>query len=214
MSQYHLKRVAKGERVTADWANSIVDVVSQVRDAVARVERALYERVEALVELTSDLSMGGSANAKVLWRDGDPNTWKDGATHEITIYDAVGKLEAVAGDRFIARYMKQPGIWVALGNASGQTPTSSSASSSVSEWPNVIAFQLDDTLEETDTSTTVTRTHFWSGNSDNPVQLSGVITLINPLIGGFGFAGEEDAGGIAIYSGRPGFYIIFNMECP
>lgn len=214
---YHFKPVSPGEPVTADWANSLVAMINSLSSEVIRLrsllDAHLYQRLDALVELTSDLSMGGQANAKVLCRDTDPNTWTDAATREITVYDAIGNLEATAGSRFIARYLRQQGIWIVLGNAGGSAaPPTTSSTSSVS-WPNVITFQLDDTLAETDSSTVVTRTHFWSGNSDDPIELAGPITLTNPQAGEFTFSGEEDAGGIAIYSGTPGYYIILNMEC-
>jgi|GEM_PF-1316073 len=213
---YFFQSVRPGQSITADWANSLVAKIASLEGQISALQTALrdslYHRLDAVVELTNDLSMGGSANAKVLRRDGDLNTWKDAATREITVYDAVGNIEAKAGERFIARYLKQQGIWVVLGGTGGQSSPGSSSSSSVSEWPQVIVFQLDEALSDVD-ETVPARGHFWSGNADNPIEITG-ITLMNPLVGDFGFSGPEDAGGVAVYSGTPGFYIIFNMECP
>lgn len=215
-SSYHFQPVTKGQPVTADWANSLVTAlqraIGEIDRLKAQVDIALAQRLDAVVELTSDLSMGGSANAKVLYRDTEANTWKDGATHEITIYDAVGNIEARAGDRFIAKFIRQQGIWVVLGGTGGQLSPGSSSSSSVSEWPQIIVFQLDEALSEVD-ETVPARGYFLSGNADNPIEITG-ITLMNPLVGDFGFSGPEGAGGVAVYSGTPGYYIIFNMECP
>lgn len=112
MTRYHLQRVTKGQPVSADWANAIVDTLVQLSDALARLERSLYERTDALVELTSDLPMGGEATAKVLYRDDEPNTWKDAATREITVYDAIGGMQAESGDKALVKYNKQAAIWI------------------------------------------------------------------------------------------------------
>ncbi|MBI1899744.1 MAG: hypothetical protein HYS13_01360 [Planctomycetia bacterium] len=66
--------------------------------------------LEALVELTSSLSQGGSARAKVLWFDG--TSWIDADTAELTVYDVIGTMQATSGKKALVRFHRQSGRWV------------------------------------------------------------------------------------------------------
>lgn len=65
---------------------------------------------EALVELTSSLSSGGQAAARILWYDG--SAWQPADTDEITIHDAVGSFEGDSGDRALVKFDRQSGLWL------------------------------------------------------------------------------------------------------
>jgi hypothetical protein len=69
-----------------------------------------YTDREAVVELTSTLSSGGSARAKVLWFQN--GSWSQGATDEITVYDAIGTMEGSVGDKALVKFHRQSGRWI------------------------------------------------------------------------------------------------------
>lgn len=65
---------------------------------------------EAVVELTSTLTQGGSATAKVLWVMG--GAWSEAPTRELTVYDAVGTMFGPPGYKALARFHRQSGRWI------------------------------------------------------------------------------------------------------
>jgi hypothetical protein len=69
-----------------------------------------FTEKEALVELTTMLTSGGNAKAKVLWRQG--GTWSQADTDEITVYDAVGTMEGNVGDKALVKFHRQSGLWI------------------------------------------------------------------------------------------------------
>jgi hypothetical protein len=116
-----LKRVRPGMPVTAASYNALVDAVN----ALAGVSGALpievrhhpggtvislaYQEKEAVCELLAAMSAGGSAAAKLLAHDGV--SWVDADTAEITVHDAIGSFEFNPGDRVLARFNRQAGLW-------------------------------------------------------------------------------------------------------
>ena len=69
-----------------------------------------YEEQAAVVELTSTLSLGGEAYARVLWHvEGD---WTEAETAELTVHDALGTFEGNPGDRALVRFDRQSGQWI------------------------------------------------------------------------------------------------------
>ncbi len=65
---------------------------------------------EELVELVTDLHIGGSATAKVLTFDG--LTWTEADTEELNVHDAIGTFEGVAGGRALVRFHRRSGQWI------------------------------------------------------------------------------------------------------
>ena len=61
------------------------------------------------MELTSTLTQGGSAQAKVLWFAG---SWSEAQTRELTVYDAVGTMYGVPGQKALVRFHRQSGRWL------------------------------------------------------------------------------------------------------
>ena len=122
-----LQRVRRGDAITADWANSVVEAVESLRrmsvaaplqlsqdSSGRRLSLAPGLRIEVF-ELLEDIAAGSSAEAKILWYD-DPD-WSDAATHDIVVYDAIGTFNGVLGDRGIAFFHQQAkptGQWVIL----------------------------------------------------------------------------------------------------
>jgi hypothetical protein len=83
----------------------------ELRRSSAGVQVAVATQdLEALVELTSSLSQGGSARAKVLWFDGA--SWIDADTEELTVYDVIGTMQATSGKKALVRFHRQGGRWV------------------------------------------------------------------------------------------------------
>jgi hypothetical protein len=68
-----------------------------------------YTDRDAVIELTSQLSAGGSARAKVLWLDG---AWKEAESEELTVYDVIGTMEGDPGDKALAKFHRQSGRWL------------------------------------------------------------------------------------------------------
>ncbi len=62
-----------------------------------------------VVQLTTTLTLGGSAQARVLHYDGA--TWKQTA-QEITVHDVVGSMEGTPGKRGLAWFHRQSGLWI------------------------------------------------------------------------------------------------------
>lgn len=122
-----LQRVRRGDAITADWANAVVEAVENLRrlsvaaplqlshdSAGRRLSLSPGLRIE-LFELLEDLAAGSSASARILWFDG--TTWNAAASHDIVVYDAVGSFNGVTGDRgivFFHQQAKPAGQWVIL----------------------------------------------------------------------------------------------------
>ncbi|MCA9100058.1 MAG: hypothetical protein R3C10_03630 [Pirellulales bacterium] len=122
-----LQRVRRGDAITAEWANALVDAVESLQrlsvaaplqlsqdGAGRRLSLAPGLRIE-IFELIDDIAAGSSADAKILWFDG--TAWSDAATHNIIVHDAIGTFDGVAGERGIAffhRQAKPAGQWVIL----------------------------------------------------------------------------------------------------
>jgi len=68
-----------------------------------------YTDRDAVIELTTSLSSGSSAKAKVLWLDG---IWKESERDEITVYDVVGTMEGNPGEKGLAKFHRQSGRWI------------------------------------------------------------------------------------------------------
>lgn len=66
--------------------------------------------LEELVELVTDLHLGGSATAKVLTFDG--MNWTEAETEEITVHDAINTFEGVSGARALVRFHRRSGRWI------------------------------------------------------------------------------------------------------
>jgi hypothetical protein len=117
-----LRRVEPGEPITAATFNALVDALNQALRITAafpvearrhpggtHISLAFTER-EALVELTSSLSSGGSATARILHFDGDD--WIDADSDTIEVHDAIGSLEGNPGDKALVRFHRQSGRWL------------------------------------------------------------------------------------------------------
>ncbi len=75
----------------------------------AHLSLAWTERT-AVVELTSDLSAGGSATAQPVIYDGFD--WIAEETGEITVYDALNAMDGLTGERALAWFHRQSGLWI------------------------------------------------------------------------------------------------------
>lgn len=121
-----IPNVRKGEPITADLVNSIIDRLNAqdlgVASPLAITETAGGRRVISLgygydlwcvFELLVDLNRGSNARSKILWDANQAGTWSiDADTAEIYVYDAIGTFQGVTGDRGIAKYDRQSGLWV------------------------------------------------------------------------------------------------------
>lgn len=117
-----LRRVQPGAPITADNHNALVDAINALSNISTSFPLRLhrlptgvhlglaFEEKEALVELTSDLSIGGGATAKILWWDG--TDWTESSAPEIEVHDAIGTFEGLAGDRALVRFHRQSGKWL------------------------------------------------------------------------------------------------------
>lgn len=119
-----LRRVRPDEEVTADWANAVVDAVRALGRWSAsfplelstgpsgyRLRLATQIKIEVF-ELTEDLASGSTASAAILWYDG--TVWAQADTHAITVVDSLGTFEGMTGDRGIALFHDQSGLWLIL----------------------------------------------------------------------------------------------------
>ena len=118
--------VRKGEPITADLVNQIIDRLNaqnlRVASPLEISQTAGGDRVISIgygfdlwcvFELTADLNRGGNAAAKILWDQNQAGTWAlDADTSAIAVYDAVGTFQGVTGDRGLAAYDRQSGLWV------------------------------------------------------------------------------------------------------
>ena len=124
------RRLHRGATVSAAHHNALVDAVAGLRDLISSPQRwpitasfplevrrhaggihisLAYTDRDAVIELTSRLSAGGTARAKVLWLDG---TWKEAESEEITVYDVIGTMEGDPGDKALAKFHRQSGRWL------------------------------------------------------------------------------------------------------
>jgi hypothetical protein len=122
-----IQRVRKGEPIRADLINQIIDALNsfELRAAAPlQISKAVggglmislgfgYDLV-CVCELTENLAEGGDATAKVLWDESQAGTWAiDADTDEITVY-APTNLSGTTGDRVIAKFDRQSGLWIVL----------------------------------------------------------------------------------------------------
>ncbi|MGE0609283.1 MAG: hypothetical protein AB7O62_19485 [Pirellulales bacterium] len=117
-----LPRVLPGQPITAAAFNALVEAVNRLsaiggsypievrrHPAGVQISLAVQDR-EALVELTSSLSGGGSATAKILHFDG--STWIDAQTDPIRVHDVIGSMEGNVSDHALCRFHRQSGRWL------------------------------------------------------------------------------------------------------
>lgn len=122
-----LRHVRPGEPISAAMFNALVDAVQRLEmlSVAAPLEIKTYSNGQRVIslnaldlicvcELTETLSEGGSADADVLWDDGHAGTWAVAAdTSSITVY-APTNMSGSSGDRVIAKFDRQSGLWLAL----------------------------------------------------------------------------------------------------
>lgn len=117
-----LRRVEPGQPITAAAFNALVDAINQVRSISGaypievrrhpggiHVSLAVQEK-DAVVQLTSPLSSGGSASAKILHFDG--TDWVAAETDPIRVYDVIGSMEGSINDHALCRFHRQSGRWI------------------------------------------------------------------------------------------------------
>ncbi len=117
-----LREVKPGDPITAAWANSLVKFIKQsLKISVAsplqlsqgphgvHIHMARPQE-DKLIELTEDLSSGGSATAdRLLWNGTD---WTSTGAEEITVYDSIGgSRDGASGDRGWAFFSRESGRW-------------------------------------------------------------------------------------------------------
>lgn len=126
MAKFTIKRVAKGDLIRAEHIDALWDAIESLNFTVAapltitgskagpRVISLGYGYDLACVfELLVDLNRGSNARSKILWDENQAGTWAiDADTAEIYVYDAIGTFQGVTGDRGIAKYDRQSGLWV------------------------------------------------------------------------------------------------------
>lgn len=126
MAKFTIKRVAKGDLIRAEHIDALWDAIESLNFTVAapltitgskagpRVVSLGYGYdLWCVFELTADLNRGGNATAQILWDQNQAGTWSiNGDTAAITVYDAVGTFQGVTGDRGLAAYDRQSGLWV------------------------------------------------------------------------------------------------------
>ena len=124
------RRLHSKARVSVAHHNALLEALAELRDFVHSPQRwpitasfplevhrnaggihiaLAYTDRDAVIELTSRLSGGGSARAKILWLDG---TWKEAESEEITVYDVIGTMEGDPGDKALAKFHRQSGRWL------------------------------------------------------------------------------------------------------
>ncbi len=119
-----LKRVRPDEPVTAAWANALIDALVPLTRWTASfpleirsgpsgygLHLARETKIEVF-ELAEDLVSGSTASANILWHNGDD--WTTADTRSITVADPLGTFEGVTGDRGIAMFHNQSGLWIVL----------------------------------------------------------------------------------------------------
>lgn len=117
-----LRRVEPDQPVSATSFNGLVDAVNQLRSirgafpievrrhpGGVQVSLAVQEK-EAVVQLTSALSSGGSASAKILHFNG--TDWVAAETDPIRVYDAIGSMEGRVNSHALCRFHRQSGRWI------------------------------------------------------------------------------------------------------
>ncbi len=124
------QRLPPGAPVSASDYNALVDRVEELRQLIGTPQHwpitcsfpievrrhpggvhlsLAYTDRDAVIELTSTLSAGGNARAKVLWLDGG---WKEAESEELTVYDVIGTMEGDPGDKALAKFHRQSGRWL------------------------------------------------------------------------------------------------------
>ena len=119
-----LRHVRPDEPVTAQWANALVEAVRALSrwSAAFPLELStgpsgyrlhLVQQIKIEVfELSEDLSSGSTAAADIVWYDGA--LWTQASTDAITVADPLGTFEGASGDRGIALFHSQSGLWLIL----------------------------------------------------------------------------------------------------
>lgn len=122
-----IPRVRKGDLIEADVINQLIDAVNafSIRAAAPlQVSKAVgggytislgygYDEL-CVCELTETLAEGGNAAANILWDESQAGTWAVSAdTSAIEVY-APTNMSGVSGDRVIAKFDRQSGLWIAL----------------------------------------------------------------------------------------------------
>ncbi len=124
------RRLPPRSTVSASDYNALLDLVEELRELIGTPQRwpitssfpievrrhpggvhlsLAYTDRDAVIELTTALSSGGSARAKVLWLDG---AWKEAESEELTVYDVIGTMEGDPGDKALAKFHRQSGRWL------------------------------------------------------------------------------------------------------
>jgi hypothetical protein len=121
-----LERVKRGDPISHEWANALVDAINALQITVSPPLQITKSARGGLVlsiaygfdltcvcELLEDLAAGGDAEAKILWDKDQAGTWAtDADTETIQVY-APTDMEGVTGDRVLAKFDRQSGLWLA-----------------------------------------------------------------------------------------------------
>lgn len=121
-----IPRVKVGDLITADLFNMLIDAINAMeltaaaplqlsKSAAGGMTISLgfgYDET-CVCELLEDLAESGDAEAKILWDKNQAATWDiDADTETIQVY-AVTDMSGVTGDRVIAKFDRQSGLWLA-----------------------------------------------------------------------------------------------------
>lgn len=121
-----IPHVQDGELITSEVFNALIDAVNALELRVASpleikkmpgggqvISLGYGFDLSCVCELTEDLASAGSAEAKILWDENQAGTWAtDADTEHITVY-APTDMSGVTGDRVLAKYDRQSGLWLA-----------------------------------------------------------------------------------------------------
>lgn len=122
-----IPHVRKGQKIEADHINALIDAINALTLTAAaplQITRSPgggsvislgfgFDEL-CVCELTADLSAGGNATANIVYDRARAGTWAETAdTAEITVY-AVTDMSGTTGDRVIAKFDRQSGLWIAL----------------------------------------------------------------------------------------------------
>lgn len=120
---FEFREVATGDPITADWGNSLVRALQRVLriSAAAPLEARLDEgginlslsswpRWE-LCELTTTLTAGGQAQARLKTFNFSTSAWTDLTAEEITICDSLGDKSGAVGRRAWIFFSPVSGRW-------------------------------------------------------------------------------------------------------
>lgn len=128
MARWSLKKVRRGDAIKAEHINAIIErldeleiraasplQITRVQGSGALISLGFGFDLFCVFELTSQLNPGSYADAKILWDVGKAGTWgEDGDTTTIQVNDAIETFTGEVGDRGIAKFDRQSGLWVVL----------------------------------------------------------------------------------------------------